>query len=108
VLGSYFGLLFLLAAYTAIGLFTSSLSDNQILAFLGGILISFVLYQGFESAASLFANGDTAEWIRSLGSKAHFDSIARGVIDTRDLVFFLSLTLLFLYLTHERLKQLPR
>jgi len=108
VLGSYFGLLFLLAAYTAIGLFASTLSENQILAFLAGILICFVLYQGFEAAASLAADGDRVQLIRSLGAKAHVDSIARGVIDTRDLVYFLSLTLMFLYLTQQRLKQLPR
>lgn len=108
VLGSYFGLLFLLAAYTAIGLFSSTLSENQILAFLGGILICFVLYQGFDAIASLSVDGDTVQLIGSLGAKAHFDNIARGVIDTRDLVYFLSLTLLFLYLTHQRLKQLPR
>lgn len=108
VLGSYFGLLFLLAAYTAIGLFASTLSDNQILAFLAGLLICFVGYQGFDALASLWTDGDTVQAIRSLGAKAHFDSIARGVIDTRDLVYFLSLTLMFLYLAHQRLKQLPR
>lgn len=108
VLGSYFGLLFLIGCYTSIGVFASTLSDNQIIAFLVGILISFLIFNGFEALSSLFNNGDTQQFIQNLGAKAHFESIARGVIDTRDLVYFTSLTLLFLYLTRQRLKQLPR
>jgi len=107
-LGSYFGLLFLVAAYTAIGVFASTLSDNQIIAFLVGILVCFLIFNGFDASASLFSNGEIQQTIQSLGAKAHFDSISRGVIDTRDLVYFISLTLLFLYLTLQRLKQLPR
>ncbi|NVN18922.1 gliding motility-associated ABC transporter permease subunit GldF [Muricauda sp. HICW] len=108
VLGSYFGLLFLMGCYVSIGIFASTLSDNQIIAFLVGILVCFLIFNGFDAAASLFSNGETQQFIQSLGAKAHFDSIARGVIDTRDLVYFISLTLLFLYLTFQRLKQLPR
>lgn len=108
VLGSYFGLLFLISSYTAIGVFASTLSDNQIIAFLVGILICFLIFNGFDATASLFSNGETQEVLKGFGAKAHFDSIARGVIDTRDLVYFASLTLLFLYLTFQRLKQLPR
>lgn len=108
VLGSYFGLLFLISSYAAIGVFASTLSDNQIIAFLVGILICFLIFNGFDAIASLFSNGETQEVLKGFGAKAHFDSIARGVIDTRDLVYFVSLTLLFLYLTFQRLKQLPR
>ncbi|GLU44936.1 gliding motility-associated ABC transporter permease subunit GldF [Allomuricauda sp. NBRC 101325] len=108
VLGSYFGLLFLISCYTAIGIFASTLSDNQIIAFLVGILLCFIIFNGFDAASSLFPNGDTQQWIQAMGAKSHFDSIARGVIDTRDLVYFISLTLLFWYLTFERLKQLTR
>ena len=108
VLGSYFGLLFLIGCYTAIGVFASTLSDNQIIAFLVGILSCFLIFNGFDALSSLFSNGDTQYFLRSLGAKSHFDSIARGVIDTRDLVYFISLTLLFLFLTYQRLKQLPR
>ena len=108
VLGSYFGLLFLISCYTAIGVFASTLSDNQIIAFLVGILCCFLIFNGFDALSSLFSNGDTQYFFQSLGAKSHFDSIARGVIDTRDLVYFISLTLLFLYLTYQRLKQLPR
>ncbi|KAB7530517.1 gliding motility-associated ABC transporter permease subunit GldF [Flagellimonas olearia] len=108
VIGSYFGLLFLIAAYASIGIFASTLSDNQIIAFLVGILICFMIFNGFDALSSLFSNGETQQWIQGLGAKSHFDSIARGVMDTRDLIYFISLTLFFLYLTHQRLKQLPR
>jgi ABC-2 type transport system permease protein len=108
VLGSYFGLLFLMACYTSIGIFASTLSDNQIIAFLVGILVCFLIFNGFNAIATLFSDGETQQTVQSLGAKAHFDSIARGVIDTRDLVYFISLTLVFLYLTFQRLKQLPR
>ncbi len=108
VLGSYFGLLFLIAAYTAIGVFASTLSDNQIIAFIVGILLCFLIFNGFDAVSSLFANGETQQMVKEWGARSHFDSIARGVMDTRDLVYFISLTALFLYLTFQRLKQLPR
>ncbi|WP_036384366.1 gliding motility-associated ABC transporter permease subunit GldF [Muricauda sp. MAR_2010_75] len=108
VLGSYFGLLFLISTYTAIGLFASTLSDNQIIAFLVGILLCFLVFNGFDAVSSLFLDGETQQMIQSIGAKSHFDSIARGIIDTRDLVYFISMTLLFLFLTFQRLKQLPR
>lgn len=108
VLGSYFGLLFLISTYTSIGIFASTLSDNQIIAFLVGILLCFLAFNGFDAVSSLFSDGESQQWVQNLGAKSHFESIARGVIDTRDLVYFISMTLLFLYLTFQRLKQLPR
>lgn len=106
VLGSYFGLLFLIGQYTAIGLFSSALSDNQIVSFLIGVLLCFLLYNGFDAMATLITDGGTQQLVQGLGAKAHFDGIGKGVLDTRDLVYFVSLTLLFLYLTFLRLKQL--
>ncbi|MEM9648323.1 MAG: gliding motility-associated ABC transporter permease subunit GldF [Bacteroidota bacterium] len=108
VMGSYFGLLFLMASYTAIGIFTSTLSENQIISFILGILICFIFFNGFEALSTLFSSGETPRLIQGLGAKAHFDSIGRGILDTRDLVYFISTTLLFLFLTNERLKQLPK
>ncbi len=108
VLGSYFGLLFLISTYASIGLFASTLSDNQIIAFLVGILLCFLVFNGFDAVSSLFSDGESQQWVQSLGAQSHFESIARGVIDTRDLMYFISMTLLFLYLTFQRLKQLPR
>nr|WP_299381670.1 gliding motility-associated ABC transporter permease subunit GldF [Allomuricauda sp.] len=106
MMGSYFGLLFLIAAYTAIGLFTSTLSDNQIISFIIGVLLCFVFFAGFDSLSSIVQSGATIQYIKGLGGKAHFDGIARGVLDTRDLVYFASVSVLFLYLTQQRLKHL--
>ena len=98
ILGSYLGLLFLAAAYTAIGVFASTLATNQIVAFILGVVICFALFYGLDSVVNL-------SWLPLTGMRAHFDSISRGVIDTRDLVYFLSLTALFLYFTVFRLKR---
>jgi ABC-2 type transport system permease protein len=101
-LGSYFGLFFLVLAYTAIGIFSSSLTSNQIVAFLIGIFLCFALYYGFEGLASL-SNADLS--LESFGMKAHFDSMARGVLDTRDMLYFLSLTVFFTGLTILKLRK---
>lgn len=108
VMGSYFGLFFLIAAYTAIGVFTSTLSENQIVSFILGVLICFLLFNGFEAVSSLFGSGEAQQFVQRFGAKAHFNSVARGILDTRDLLYFGSISLLFLYLTFQRLKQLPR
>ena len=100
-LGSYMGLLLLSASYAAIGLFTSTLSKNQIVAFLLGVLIVFTFYYGFDAASSLF--GDSSYTIKLFGINEHFKSISRGVIDTRDIVYFLSVILFFLFLTRQKL-----
>ena len=106
VIGSYFGLFFLISAYVSMGLFASTLSDNQIVAFIVGILLCFLLFNGFDSISTLFSDGETQLRVQQLGAKAHFDSIARGVLDTRDLLYFISITLFFLYLTYGRLSRL--
>ncbi|MGB5818863.1 MAG: gliding motility-associated ABC transporter permease subunit GldF [Saonia sp.] len=108
VLGSYFGLLFLIGTYTAIGLFASTLSENQIVAFIIGMVLCFLCYYGFEGLATLFSSGSTSIFIQQLGMKSHFDSISRGVLDTRDLIYFIGLTLFFLFLTVVQLKNLNR
>ena len=99
-IGSYIGLLFLSATYTAVGLFTSTLSKNQIVAFILGILITFFLYYGFDAIANSLDNNIA---IKKIGIHEHFKSISRGVIDTRDLIYFISITILFLYITKTRL-----
>jgi ABC-2 type transport system permease protein len=101
-IGGYMGLLFLAATYTAIGLFTSTLSKNQIIAFLLGIFITFILFYGFDAIASSF--GNDALSIQKIGINEHFKSISRGVIDTRDILYFLSITIFFLFLTKTRLE----
>lgn len=95
--GSYLGLLFLASALTSIGLFTSTLSNNQIVAFILGVAISFFMYYGFEAITelNLFQNLP----IENFGMSSHFKSISRGVIDTKDVVYFISVTFFFLFLT---------
>ncbi|MFA5419106.1 MAG: gliding motility-associated ABC transporter permease subunit GldF [Bacteroidales bacterium] len=97
--GSYIGLLFLGAAFTAIGIFTSSVSDNQVISFVIAGLLSAFLYLGFEMIYSFALFGPIDLFIRSLGISAHYSSLSRGVIDTRDVVYFLSTIALFLFLT---------
>ena len=101
IIGSYMGLLFLAITYTAIGLFTSTLSKNQIVAFISGVLITFILFEGFDAISNLIGNDLS---LKQLGIKKHFKSISRGVIDTRDILYFMSVTVFFLDLTKIRLE----
>ncbi|WP_409415827.1 gliding motility-associated ABC transporter permease subunit GldF [Flavobacterium sp. PS2] len=101
-IGSYFGLLFLIAAYTAIGIFTSTLSENQIVAFIISVFLCFFFYFGFEGLSTIVPG--FMNMISSLGMQNHFKSMSRGVIDTRDVIYFLSITVLFLSFTVYQLK----
>ncbi|MCK5637311.1 MAG: gliding motility-associated ABC transporter permease subunit GldF [Flavobacteriaceae bacterium] len=101
--GSYLGLLFLAAAFTSIGLFTSTLSNNQIVAFIFGVVISFFMYYGFEAIAELNLFQNFA--IENFGMSSHFKSISRGVIDTKDVVYFISVIFFFLFLTKLKFDQ---
>ena len=103
-LGSYFGLFFLIAAYASIGIFTSTLSDNQIVAFILAVFLCFVFYFGFEGIATYF--GTFQNTISGIGMDTHFKSMARGVLDTRDIIYFVTITVLFLALTTYKLKAL--
>lgn len=103
-LGSYFGLLFLIAGYTAIGIFTSTLSDNQIVAFIMAVFLCFIFYFGFEGLSSLA--GGFGSFVASLGMNYHFKSMSRGVLDTRDIIYFISIAVLFLSFTVYKLKTL--
>lgn len=101
-IGSYFGLLFLIAAYSAIGIFTSTLSENQIVAFIVAVFVCFFFYFGFEGLSAIVPN--VSSFISSLGMQDHFKSMSRGVLDTRDIIYFLSITFFFLSLTVYNLK----
>lgn len=97
--GSYFGLLFLASAFVAIGIFASSVSENQIVAFTIGVFLSFFCYIGFESISSLDLFGKIDSLIIQLGINEHYISMSRGVIDTRDVVYFFSINSLFITIT---------
>ncbi len=102
-IGSYIGILFLAATYTSVGLFTSTLSKNQIISFILGVFITFFLFYGFDAIST--SSGNNSFWIQKIGINEHFKSISRGVIDTRDLVYFVSVTTFFLFITKICLKK---
>jgi len=97
--GSFIGLLLLGASFVSIGIFASSLTDNQVVSFVLAIVLSAFLYLGFEFVYSLEMFGNFDLFIRSLGISAHYSAISKGVIDTRDLIYFASVIVLFLFLT---------
>lgn len=99
VVGSYIGLLFLGSAFVSIGLFSSVLTNNQIVAFIIAILLSVFCYLGFETLYNMDIFGSLNLFVRSLGMRYHYESISRGVIDTRDVLYFLSVIALFVMLT---------
>jgi ABC-2 type transport system permease protein len=103
-IGSYFGLLFLIAAYTAIGVFASTLSDNQIVAFIIAVFICFFFYFGFEGLSN-YTIFNNLVYLENLGMASHYNSMSRGVIDTRDLVYFISIALAFLVFTKLRIQK---
>lgn len=104
--GSYIGLVFLILAYTAIGIFASTLTDNQIVAFLVAVAGCLLFYIGFEKLSEL--TGNQILFIEKIGMNYHYKSISRGVIDTRDLVYFATLSAAFVAITHFQIKSLRK
>jgi ABC-2 type transport system permease protein len=86
--GSFIGLFFLASAYAAIGIFSSSLTDNQIIAFIVAAVLCFFIYTGFDGLASMAPLKSVSALIISLGINEHYKSLSRGVIDIRDLMYF--------------------
>lgn len=97
IVGSYVGLLFLAAIFCAIGIFTSTLSNNQIVAFLLAAFFCFLSYTGFDSLSS-FA-GSQALVVKQFGILYHYESLGKGLIDTRDIIYSLSAAGLLLLFT---------
>ncbi len=100
-IASYVGILFLASSYASIGVFTSTLSKNQIVAFLLAFFISFIFYYGFDAMADLFESSSYT--VKLFGMNEHFKSMSIGVIDTRDILYFLSITIFFLFITKQQL-----
>ena len=93
--GSFAGLLFLGGIYAAIGIFASSLTGNQIVAFIMAVFACFIMYLGFDFLSELAGSGRTAFFISRLGIGHHYNSISRGVVDSRDILYFLGVMVLF-------------
>ncbi len=106
VLGSYIGLFFLAAGFVAIGLYCSSLFNNQIVSFLCAVFMCYIFYYGFFYLSKLpifFGRYDDA--VQKIGIDYHYNSISRGLVDTRDIVYFLSVIGFFLFLTTDSIRQ---
>jgi len=101
--GSYLGLLFLASGFVAIGLFSSSLSNNQVISFIIAVFLSFFTYIGFDFISSLALFGSFDLFVQKLGISEHYGSMSRGVIDSRDALYFLSVIAFFFMLTKLKL-----
>ena len=99
VAGSYIGLLLLGSAFVAIGIFSSSITKNQVIAFAVAVFISFIVYSGFDALSKIFSLNILESVFIWLSVNQHFQSMSRGVIDTRDLVYFITFVFVFLGLT---------
>ena len=99
VIGSYIGIAFLAAVFCAIGVFASSVTRNQIVAFILAAFLCFLTFLGFDSISSLPLWSGEALLIKQLGILYHYDTMRKGLLDTRDIVFFLSMVFLMLSLT---------
>lgn len=99
VIGSYLGLFLLGNAFTAVGIFSSSITKNQVIAFAIAVFVCFIAYSGLEAASQIFTATATETVLLNIGINEHYQSISRGVLDTRDLVYFVSFILVFLGLT---------
>lgn len=108
IIGSYIGLFFLGSAFTAISTCASSYTSNSIVAFLSAAFLCFILYSGFEAISSLplFQSG-MDYYLQQTGMEFHYRSLSRGVLDSRDLIYFVSLNIFFLFLTIKRISKKP-
>lgn len=94
--GSYIGLFFLGGIYTSIGIFSSALTENQIVAFILGVILSFMMYLGFDFMGGLAGSGIANYFITRMGIDYHYNSISRGVLDSRDILYFIGAIALFI------------
>ena len=103
-IGSYIGLIFLAGVFVAIGIACSSVTNNAVVAFIAGAFLCFVLYSGFNAISRIPALQAGADYyIEMLGIDFHYRSVSRGVVDSRDLIYFLSIILFFLIFTNRNL-----
>ncbi len=99
VFGSYIGLALLAAVFTAIGIFASSISDNQIVSFVVAAFLSFAFFAGFSSVSTLIASGSVSYLVNQLGLEYHYNALSKGLIDSRNVLYFLSVIALMLMAT---------
>ena len=104
ITGSYIGLFFLASVFAAISIWCSSLTSNAVIAFLLSAFACLILYFGFSAISKLpVFTGNADYYIEMLGIDFHYQSISRGVVDTRDIIYFFSIIFLFLFATQKNL-----
>ena len=91
IFSGYLGLFFLGSLFAAIGLFTSSITKNQVMAYVLAVFFCFIIFYGFESLASYNLLGSMDFYVQKIGSFTHYNQFLKGIIDTRDLLYFLIL-----------------
>jgi len=99
IMGSYIGLFFLSSCFVAVGMFASAISDNQIVSFIVSMFLCFLFYNIFELIADFKLLGTWDSVVANLGINAHYQSISRGVIDSRDLFYFIGFDMVFIAAT---------
>ena len=104
--GAFTGLFFLAAIYASVGIFASSLTENQVIAFIIAVLLCFILFAGFDSFAYLPGLKKLDEIVIGMGINEHYKSMSRGVIDIKDITYFISVVIIFNEAT--RLRMLSR
>jgi ABC-2 type transport system permease protein len=106
IFGSYVGLIFLAGVFVSVGLLSSALTNNQVIAFIMAIVISVVLQWGFFVIGKLPVFwGVWDDLIQKFGIEYHYSSISKGLIDTRDILYFISVIFIFLLITHYVIKR---
>lgn len=106
VVGSYFGLFLLAASFTSIGVFCSTLFKNQIVAFLCSVSLCYVFYFAFQFISKLpVFFGKTDDIVQRIGMDYHYNALSKGLIELKDVVYFISIITLFLFFTIESLKR---
>ncbi len=106
IVGSYIGLLFLAATFTAVGIFCSSITSNQVVAFLVALFACYLFHSGFEALSKIPSfTGGIDYYLSMIGMSFHYNSISRGVVDTRDVIYFISVVVLFIALTRISLQR---
>jgi ABC-2 type transport system permease protein len=103
-IGSYIGLVFLASVFTAVGICSSSFTNNSVVAFIVSLIGCALLYYGFSAISRLPGlSGGADYYVEMAGIDFHYRSISRGVIDTRDVIYFITVIILFLSITNRNL-----
>jgi len=102
--GSYLGLIFLAGGFVSIGVFASSISNNQVVSFIFAVILCFVCYAGFGFIGQYIPSGTIGNFIQLIGINMHYSSMSRGVIDTRDVIYFVSISTAFILMARASLE----